>query len=198
MAGKGGLFQALLNAAVPALTSGGLTTGYGLITGMPLPEALLYGAADTLTSGAAVAGVRALRPKGTRTVIENGVRRVEPIQSRLETPVNVAASVLTSMGLSNLLNKGQVQPTDTSAEQTRLQQNIQRDALNEYNSARDAASEEFRTRVRNAFAPGTMFQMNGLEGSQLLPQSYAMREELLKPSPINMAAFQNMMQLAGA
>jgi len=198
MAATGSLFQSLLNTAKPGLTSGLLTTGYGLLTGSPLPEALLYGAADTLASGATVSGVRALRPKGNRTVIENGVKRVEPGVSRLETPLNVTTSLLTSMGVSQLLGKGQPEPTNTSASQTRLQQNIQRDAINQYNAARQAGSDEYRSQVRNAFSPDTMFQMQGLEGSALLPQSYAMREELLKPTPINLAAFQNMMQLAGA
>jgi hypothetical protein len=188
MAASGRLFQSLLNAVKPGLSSGLLTTGYGLLTGTPLPEAMLYGAADTLASGAAVSGVRALRPKGTRTVIENGIKRTEPIVSRLETPVNIGTSLLTSMGVSSLLNQ-QPLPTDLVQSQQILQQNIQRDLLNEKLSEQANQMNANRMAVRNAYSPGTMFQTQGIEST--LPMSYAAREELLNSGGIDLNAIRS-------
>lgn len=164
MAGRTKLFQNFLTAAkgaaAPALTSGALTGGLSLMGGASPVNALLYGATDALASGGSVAAVRALRPKAPRKIIDlqTGKTRVEPGVSRLETPINIAASIGTGMGVSTLLGEGVI-PTDVSQAQQILQENIQRDILNSQLAGKYANP--------NALSPGTMFQMQGLEGNLL-------------------------------
>lgn len=164
MAGRAKLFQNFLTAAKdavgPALMSGGLTGGMSLLGGASPINALLYGATDALASGGSVAAVRALRPKSPKKIIDlkTGKSRVEPGTSRLEVPVNIAASIGTGFGVSALLGEG-VMPTDVSQAQQILQENIQRDLINSRLAGKYANA--------NALSPGTMFQMQGLEGTLL-------------------------------
>jgi hypothetical protein len=164
MAGRSKLFQNFLTAAQgavgPAVTSGALTGGLSLLGGASPLNALLYGATDALASGGSVAAVRALRPKSPRKIIDlqTGKTRVEPGVSRLQTPINIAASVGTGIGVSSLLGEG-VMPTDVSQSQQILQENIQRDLINTRLAGKYANP--------NALSPGTMFQMQGLEGTLL-------------------------------
>jgi hypothetical protein len=182
MAGKGRLFQALMNAVQPALTSGATVTGLSLLGGDSLENALIYGGVDALTSGAVVGGVRALRPKPPQKIIDlkTGKSRLEPGRSRLELPLNWATSILVGGQVSKALNGDpyQVQPSDVLQSQQVLQENIQRDLLNSSLAGKFAS--------RNAYSPGTMFQMQGLEST--LPFSKAQREGMYDIGGIDIGA----------
>jgi hypothetical protein len=172
MAGKGRLFQALMNAVQPALTSGATVTGLSLLGGDSLQNALIYGGVDALTSGAVVGGVRALRPKPPQKIIDlkTGKSRLEPGRSRLELPLNWATSILVGGQVSKALNGDPYQQV--------LQENIQRDLLNSSLAGKFAS--------RNAYSPGTMFQMQGLEST--LPFSKAQREGMYDIGGIDIGA----------
>ena len=148
-----------------ALISGGLNTGLSLMGGASLPEALAYGAADTLASGASIGAVRGLRPKGTRTVITRGkdgrkVRTTEPVRSRMELPANIAASVVSTVPVGMLFNRG-VNPQSVQVSQ----QNAQRAIIN-----RDPMLMDMP--LAGAYMPDTMFQNTGLPSRSSLVEQY--------------------------
>lgn len=153
---RGKLFQSLLNTAkqvaTPALTSGALTTGMSLLTGSSPGAALAYGLGDTIASGGSVAAVRALRPKSYQTKrvknLETGQIETQTKGSRLEVPANIAASIGTGYGLSSILEQRLV-PTNYSQEQQIMAQMIERAQVNGL--------------PVQAVAPGTQFQMAGME-----------------------------------
>jgi len=158
---KSGLFQGLLNlvrknpdVVKDAGLSAALTTGMGLLSGDP-GTALKYGAADFLASYPATLAVRGLRPKGKRQVTDlaTGKTTIEPVRSGLELPVNIGASVLSGMAV-NAMDQPVVQPTQVSQQQQILQQNLQRDLINQGVLAGG---------VPNAYFPGTMLQAQGME-----------------------------------
>jgi len=167
MAGRSALFQGLLNAAkdvLPgALMSGGLTGGIALMGGASPKDAALYGLLDAGVSGTALTGLRALRPKAPTRMIntKTGEETLQPGSSRLEMPLNAAASIFVTPTLANKLLGGEVAPTDTLQSQQILQQN----------------------------SPNTMFQMQGME--QTLPMSAVLREELFRPDQFNLAGIQS-------
>jgi len=194
MAGRGALFQSLLNAAkdvIPgALMSGGLTGGLALMGGASPKDAALYGLLDAGVSGTALTGLRALRPKAPMRMIntKTGEETLRPGESKLEMPVNALASIFVTPKLADKLMGGQTTPTDMLQTQQILQQNVQRDLLNEALAKRLEQAQNNRIAVKNAYSPNTMFQMQGLE--QTLPMSVAMREELYRPNQFNLAGIQ--------
>ena len=148
-----------------ALISGGLNTGLSLMSGASLPEALAYGAADTLASGASIGAVRGLRPKGKRIVITKGKdgrtnKRTEPERSRLELPANIAASVASTIPVGMLFNRG-VNPQSVQVSQ----QNAQRALIN-----RDPMLMDMP--LAGAYMPDTMFQNIGLPSRSSLVEQY--------------------------
>lgn len=185
MAGKAGLFQRLLNfasrnpdVAKNALTSGALTTGLGMIGGLPAHEALAYGLADVGLSYPVTLGVRKLRPKPATKItnMKTGETRIQPGQSGLELPLNIGASVASGLLLDNVLGGARnVMPTDVSQSQQVMQQNIQRDLLNTELAGYLAG--------RNSYMPGTMFQAQGLESTFMRDQL----QEALQPQQFNLA-----------
>jgi hypothetical protein len=186
MAGKAGLFQKILNfasrnpdVARNALTSGALTTGLGMMGGLPAHEALAYGLADLGVSYPVTLGVRKLRPKPANKItnMKTGETRIQPGQSGLELPLNIGASVTSGLLLDRVLGGGaqNLMPTDVSQSQQVMQQNIQRDLLNTELAGYLAG--------RNAYVPGTMFQAQGLESTFMRDQL----QEALQPQQFNLA-----------
>ena len=194
-----GLFAGLMNALRPALMSGGISTGLSMMMGEDLPTALLYGAADTLGSTAAVGGLRAIRP-GRNVEIKNvktGKVTNEYQPSRLETPVNILASLGTgnavsaALGRPSLFGPGrETQQQNQSLQEANLS-NINLDQLTEpelaqlsdeqiltiiqQNNQRDQVNrKDFLTSYMDKLAPGTMFQTAGL------PNRQSMNDELMR------------------
>ena len=194
-----GLFAGLMNALRPALMSGGISTGLSMMMGEDLPTALLYGAADTLGSAAAVGGLRAVRP-GRNVEIKNvktGKVTNEYQPSRLETPVNILASLGTgnavsaALGRPSLFGPGrETQQQNQSLQEADLS-NINLDQLTEpelaqlsdeqiltiiqQNNQRDQVNrKDFLTSYMDKLAPGTMFQTAGL------PNRQSMNDELMR------------------
>ena len=187
-----GLFQGFMSALRPALGSGAIQTGFGLMMGESLPMALLYGAADTLGSAGAVAGARAIRPGRTVELkdVKTGKVTKEYQPSGLEGPANWIGSIGTSNILSAALGRPSLfngfQLTGQNPQQ-QTQQNIDPNNvdLTRLNDAELAqlSDEQIltilqqnkqREMVNNAnelagkYAPGTMFQSTGLPNRQLL------------------------------
>ena len=160
MAVQAGLFNRLLNAigrqgvAGSALTSGGLTGILALIGGYNPLQALAYGAADTLASGASLAALRKLRPKAPVQLTDTATGKVttQPGSSKLELPVNIGASILTSNAVGALMgdypSAAQLEATSPLLQQE--QQLLQRSAINQLPVEQQLVS------------PGTQFQMAGL------------------------------------
>ena len=194
MAGRGAFFQNLLNAVkdvIPgAVMSGGLTGGLALMGGASPTDAAMYGLLDAGVSGTALTGVRALRPKPSMRMVntKTGEEILKPGESRMEMPVNALASIFVTPKLADKLMGGQSTPTDVLQAQQILQQNVQRDLLNEALAKRLEQAQGNRMAVKNAYSPNTMFQMQGLE--QTLPMSAALREELFSPDQFNLAGIQ--------
>lgn len=192
-----GLFAGLMNALRPALMSGGISTGISMMLGEDLPTALLYGAADTLGSAAAVGGLRAVRP-GRNVEIKNvktGKVTNEYQPSRLETPVNILASLGTgnavsaALGRPSLFGPGrETQQQNQSLQEADLS-NINLDQLTEpelaqlsdeqiltiiqQNNQRDQVNrKDFLTSYMDKLAPGTMFQTAGLPNRQSMNDEF--------------------------
>ena len=147
---------AVKDIAQEALTSGalnfGLQTGTQLLAGQPvtLGTNLLYAGADSLASGGALAGVRGARPRRMRRVEvtdpKTGAKTMvkERVRSKLETPVNVGASVLS--GIPVALMQGGGEQVQRNAQSVQVaQQNLQRSAINGMPLA-------------GTYLPGTMMQ----------------------------------------
>jgi hypothetical protein len=203
-AAKPALFAGLMNVLRPALMSGGISTGISMMLGEDLPTALLYGAADTLGSTAAVGGLRAIRPG--RNVEMKDVKTGKIINeyqpSRLETPVNVIASLGTgnlvsaALGRPSLFGPGRETPQQhqsQSLQETDLS-NINLDQLTEpelaqlsdeqiltilqQNNQRDQVNrKQFLDSYMDKLAPGTMFQTAGLPSRQSMNDEF-MRTEM--------------------
>jgi hypothetical protein len=203
-AAKPALFAGLMSVLRPALMSGGISTGISMMLGEDLPTALLYGAADTLGSTAAVGGLRAIRPG--RNVEMKDVKTGKIINeyqpSRLETPVNVIASLGTgnlvsaALGRPSLFGPGRETPQQhqsQSLQETDLS-NINLDQLTEpelaqlsdeqiltiiqQNNQRDQVNrKQFLDSYMDKLAPGTMFQTAGLPSRQSMNDEF-MRTEM--------------------
>ena len=203
-AAKPALFAGLMSVLRPALMSGGISTGISMMMGEDLPTALLYGAADTLGSTAAVGGLRAIRPG--RNVEMKDVKTGKIINeyqpSRLETPVNVIASLGTgnlvsaALGRPSLFGPGRETPQQHQSQS--LQEadlsNINLDQLTEpelaqlsdeqiltiiqQNNQRDQVNrKQFLDSYMDKLAPGTMFQTAGLPSRQSMNDEF-MRTEM--------------------
>lgn len=163
LGGKAGL----KGIAGEAALSGAINTGANFAFGMDPLEALAYGGADALASGASIGLVRGLRPKGSRIVYEQNpkggtIRKEERIRSRLETPVNVAASVLSAAPVSALMGAPTMQGIDGAQQSQILQQQTQRAAVNQDPSL-----------LAGAYLPYTNFQdLMGMPSSQAQIQQY--------------------------
>ena len=176
--------EALKGIAGEAALSGAINTGANLAFGMDPLQALAYGGADALASGASIGLVRGLRPKGSRIVYEQNpkggtIRREERIRSRLETPVNVAASVLSAAPVSALMGVPSMQGIDGAQQAQILQQQNQRIAVNQDPNL-----------LAGAYMPYTNFQNLGMPSSQAKIQQY-MND--MGPS-FNVAAYERGMQ----
>jgi hypothetical protein len=207
-----GLFQGFMSALRPALGSGAIQTGFGLMMGESLPMALLYGAADTLGSAGAVAGARAIRPGRMVELKDAKTGKVtkEYQPSGLEGPANWIGSIGTSNALSAALGRPSLfngfQLTGQNPQQ-QTQQNINPNNvdLTQLNDAELAqlSDEQIltilqqnkqRDLVNNAtdlagkYAPGTMFQSVGL------PNRQSLRDEMMNPrANTNLGGIQQMM-----
>lgn len=174
---KGQLFSRLLNfvtknkdVARDALVSGGLNTGLSLLSGADPGTALKYGLADVAASYPATLAVRKLRPGTTRMVQDPKTKKMveEKVRSKLEMPVNIGASVLSGIAVAG--GEMPVTPSNISQPQQIMQQNIQRDLINQGLLAG-------RMGTPNAYSPGTMFQAQGLENTYMRQQL----EEMMQP-----------------
>ena len=159
----GGVFKK--PAVGEALTSGGVNTGLMLMSVANPAEALLYGGADALASGASLGLVRKIRGSrpvtkvlgelGTQTVNKGGKMVTTPMRSKLEMPVNLAASVASMAPVGMLLGAEQ----GAQGAQTKQidQQTIQRAVIN------DAPNQ-----LAGAYMPATLLQNIGLPSSNAL------------------------------
>lgn len=148
-----------------ALTSGGLNTGLMLMGGANPAEALLYGGADALASGASLGLLRKARGSrpvrkvlgdlGTQTITRNGKSVTTPMRSKLEMPVNLVASVASMAPVGMLLGAEQ----GAQGAQTKQidQQTVQRAVVN------DAPNQ-----LAGAYMPATLLQNIGLPSSNAL------------------------------
>ena len=148
-----------------ALTSGGINTGLMLMSGANPAEALLYGGADALASGASLGLVRKIRGSrpvtkvlgelGTQTIEKGGKKITTPMRSKLEMPVNLVASVASMAPVGMLLGAEQgVQGAQTKQID---QQTIQRAVVN-------GAPNQ----LAGAYMPDTLLQNIGLPSSNAL------------------------------
>lgn len=153
----GGVFKKPLVGE--ALTSGGINTGLMLMSGANPAEALLYGGADALASGASLGLVRKIRGSrpvtkvlgelGTQTIEKGGKMVTTPMRSKLEMPVNLVASVASMAPVGMLLGAEQ----GAQGAQTKQidQQTIQRAVVN------DAPNQ-----LAGVYMPDTLLQNIGL------------------------------------
>jgi hypothetical protein len=123
-----------------------------------------YGAADFLASYPATLAARKLGQNITKPVNILGQQvKPETLRGALEGGVNLGASLLSPLAVDPLLSRPQVEPTVVSQEQQIMEQMAQRAAVNQME-------------VPQAVAPGTQFQMQGLESTFLRnytkPQNY--------------------------
>jgi len=148
--------QGSRQAAKAALPGSALNFAIGTLTGGPVAGAA-YAAGDFLLNYPLVRGARKMFP-GTPATMSYKTKAGEQIikdivqPSPVETAANIAGS-FASMPLVDLATQGallpQIQPTDISQEQQLYQQARQREQVNNLQ--------------RQALAPGTQFQMQGLE-----------------------------------
>jgi hypothetical protein len=180
----GKLFQQFLEFAAKnkdvardALVSGGLNTGLSLLAGADPGTALKYGLADVAASYPATLAVRRLRPGTTRMVQDPKTKKMveEKVRSKLEMPVNIGASVLSGIAVAGG-EMPSVMPSNISQPQQIMQQNVQRDLINQ-------AVLAGRMGMPNAYFPGTMLQAQGLENTYARQQL----EEMMKPQQYDLS-----------
>lgn len=176
--------KGLRGIAGEAALSGAINTGANLAFGMDPMEALAYGGADALASGASIGLVRGLRPKGYQVIKRKGpdgkeIQTRERIRSKLETPVNVAASVASSIPVMALTGGMNPQGIQGSQQSQIVQQQTQRAAVNQDQSL-----------LAGAYLPYTNFQNLGM------PSSRAMLEQAMNDSGpgFDMAGYEKGMQ----
>jgi len=205
------LFQGFMEALRPGLASGGINTGLALMMGESLPTALLYGAADTLGSAGAVAGVRALKPG--RKVEMRDVKTGQVTQEHQPSGWEMPANFIASMGTSNLVSAALGRPSIFNGFQSTGQNVQQQQQTSDPNNVdltqlSDAELSQLsdeqiltilqqnkqREMINNAndlagkYAPGTMFQSVGL------PNRQSLRDEMMNTSVnANLGDIQQMM-----
>ena len=148
-----------------ALASGGVNTGLMLMSGANPAEALLYGGADALASGASLGLVRKIRGSrpvtkvlgelGTQTVNKGGKMVTTPMRSKLEMPANLVASVASMAPVSMLL--GAEQGAQDAQTKQIDQQTVQRAVVN------NAPNQ-----LAGAYMPATLLQNIGLPSNNAL------------------------------
>jgi hypothetical protein len=200
-----------MEALRPGLASGGINTGLALMMGESLPTALLYGAADTLGSAGAVAGVRALKPG--RKVEMRDVKTGQVTQEHQPSGWEMPANFIASMGTSNLVSAALGRPSIFNGFQSTGQNVQQQQQTSDPNNVdltqlSDAELSQLsdeqiltilqqnkqREMINNAndlagkYAPGTMFQSVGL------PNRQSLRDEMMNTSVnANLGDIQQMM-----
>lgn len=168
MRGLLGRLKTLVKTNPDVLTSVGtgsaLSTGLGTLFGGPVTGAA-YGAADFLASYPATLAARKLSQGITKPVNILGKQiKPETVRGAIEGGANLGASLVSPVLVEPFLSRPiQVEPTVVSQEQQIMEQMEQRAAVN-------------RLQGPQAVAPGTQFQMQGLESTFLRnytkPQSY--------------------------
>ncbi len=159
----GGLFKKPVVSE--ALYSGGLNTGLMLLGGASPGEALLYGGSDALASGASLGLIRKVRGSrpvtkvlgelGTQTINKGGKRMTTPVRSKLELPINFAASYASMAPVNMLL--GAEQGAEGAQTKQIDQQTVQRAVIN------DAPNQ-----LAGAYMPDTLLQNIGLPSNNAL------------------------------
>lgn len=153
-------------------TGSALAGGFGLLTGGPV-AGVAYGAADFLTSYPATLAARKLgqkyitKPVNVPRPLQRFLgKQVEPqtIRGAVEGTVNLGASLASPLAVDATIGRALYpQPTEQSQQQQIMQEMQQRAAINQME-------------VPQAVAPGTQFQMQGIEQTFLKnyvkPQSY--------------------------
>lgn len=175
------------DVARDALVSGGLNTGLSLLSGADLGTALKYGVADVAASYPTTLAVRKLRPGTTRMVQDPKTKKLveEQLRSRLEMPANVGASILSGIAVAG--GEMPVTPSNISQQQQIMQQNIQRDLINQGVLAG-------RISTPNAYFPGTMLQAQGLENTYMRQQV----EKMMQPQQYDLGGIaSNMGNIVG-
>lgn len=157
------LVKANPDVATSVGTGSALSAGFGTLFGGP-GAGVAYGAADFLASYPATLAARRLGQNITKPVNILGKQvKPETIRGALEGGANLGASLVSPLLVEPLLSRPQVEPTVVSQEQQIMEQMAQRASVNQM-------------QVPQAVAPGTQFQMQGLESTFLRnytkPQSY--------------------------
>ena len=153
--------KASIDAAKAALPGAAINAVIGTLSGGPV-AGLAYGAGDFLMNYPVVAGARKFFPgtPGGKAVIDIGggktiTKQLDYAPSAVESGLNFAAS-LASMPVVDYVTQGallptaQVEPPDISQERQIIQQNSQRQAINNLMQPQTVA-------------PGTQFQTQGIE-----------------------------------
>lgn len=157
------LVKANPDVATSVGTGSALTGSLGALFGGPVAGAA-YGAADFLASYPATLAARKLSQGITKPVNILGKQvKPETVRGAIEGGANLGASLASPLLVEPFLGRPQIEPTVVSQEQQIMEQMAQRAAVNQM-------------QVPQAVAPGTQFQMQGLESTFLRnytkPQSY--------------------------
>ena len=177
--------KASRSAAANALPGTALSALGGLVMGGP-KAAVAYGAGDFLLNYPLIAGARKISPGRTGTlsyINKKGQTVTTPHYqpSALEMTANVGGTLGSALAV-DAVTGGSLMPTPTviSQQQQLMEQMEQRAVVN-------------RLQVPQAVAPGTQFQMQGLESTFLRnyvkPQSYV--NQLMPEYADALAAMQN-------
>ena len=142
-----------------------LAGGFGLLSGS-VPAALAYGAADFLAAYPATLAARTLGQRYITQPVKLLGREISPktLQGALETTANLGSSIAAPFAVDAAVGQYLYpQPTVQSQAQQIMQEMNQRAAVNQLEGAQ-------------AVAPGTQFQMQGIEHTFLKnyvkPQNY--------------------------
>lgn len=173
--------KAVKEIAQESLLSGGLNFGLGIggqvMAGQPIDvgQALLYAGADTLASGASLAGVRGSRPRRTRRVqvtdpkTGKSVMQKERVRSKLETPANIVASIGSSIPVGMLAGQGN--GNALQGQGTTLIQNPQTVQVAQQNAQRALVNMDPNL-LAGAYMPGTMMQNTNAPSSSAMYQQF--------------------------
>lgn len=157
MAGEAAFGKLLKQIAGPALTSGAFTGAMSLLGGATPGQALASSLVDTAVSGGSIGLLRKLRPKsyGTQQLKDLKTGEVTTVNktSKLETPINIAASLGTSYVTAPLIYGGQQEQIE--------QQILQRSLVNNL-----PLEQELPT-----LSPGTQYQLPESQFQNLLNQT---------------------------
>lgn len=170
--------KASIDAAKAALPGAGINFAVGALTQGPV-AGLAYGAGDFLLNYPVVAAARKYfpgTPGGKATMVAEGgktvTRDIPYSPSRVESGANLVAS-LASMPLVDIATQGAlyenaqvIEPTNISQEQQLYQQTLQRQSINNLR--------------QQALAPGTQFQMQGIEQTAFHYPSITLPPEILE------------------